>query len=257
MNKYKYTSYKSIPESIKKKVVIDYKSGISGRKLEKLFKISSWMVYKIFKEAKIKLRNKKEAQAMLYKMDPEFPKRRVIKNIGRVVTKKEKEYKAKSKENNAVHNLSFYEKQFKRILDKEGIKYIPQKTFDIFNVDFYLPKFNTCIEIFGGGNLHWKGIHLKNFKRKLKVILPLTNVFVINANSHSCVKKYYTKFYRIKDAIPYLLKFIKYNKNNTGKYGVVWGKRASFYGDNYKEIIKITSEFKCPNCIKGKRQGAK
>jgi very-short-patch-repair endonuclease len=50
---------------------------------------------------------------------------------------------------------------------KSGVEVVPQKAFDRFNVDLYLPKYNVVIEIFGGG-FHNKKDAVDLFNNKIK-----------------------------------------------------------------------------------------
>lgn len=62
-----------------------------------------------------------------------------------------------------------YEQPLVDLCKKLGVKVIPQKAFDRFNVDLYLVEKNVVIEIFGGG-FHNKTEAVNMFNNKMKYL---------------------------------------------------------------------------------------
>ena len=55
---------------------------------------------------------------------------------------------------------------------------VPQKAAGRYNVDFYLPKYDMCIDLFGG-NWHASAKHFRTFDRRNKYLIDNYNSVIV------------------------------------------------------------------------------
>ena len=154
-----------------------YKKGTSENKISTMCGRSRRYVRRILSDAGVPVRSVKDANA-LYVLSLSAKEKAYKASFaqsavrGKKRSHKELLERARTRENNPVFNVSRYEIDIAAEMLKRKIKFIPQKQFDIYNVDFYIEN-KIVLEVFGGG---WHGSsekHIDNFKRKSRHLFDL------------------------------------------------------------------------------------
>lgn len=132
--------------------------------------MSNAYVRKLLKDNDIKLRghnitNKMSADKRTSEENLAITKKASEANLGSVHLASHRVRLALSREKKPTID-PVYEQPLVDLCKKSGVAVIPQKAFDKFNVDLYLPKENVVIEIFGGG-FHNKKQAVKLFNNKI------------------------------------------------------------------------------------------
>ena len=160
-----------------------YKKGTSENKISTMCGRSRRYVRRILSDAGVPIRGVKDANA-LYVLSLSAKEKAYKASFaqsavrGKKRSHKELLERARTRENNPVFNVSRYEIDIAEEMLKRKIKFIPQKQFDIYNVDFYIEN-KVVLEVFGGG---WHGSsdrHIDNFKRKSHHLFDLDIPIVV------------------------------------------------------------------------------
>lgn len=158
---------------MERQIIYYYKRGVASYLIAKKFGVSNSYIRKLLEKNGVPLRghnvtNKMSAQ----KRTPEENKAITAKaseaNLGSVHTATHRVKLALARERKPTID-PVYEQPLVDLCKKSGIDVIPQKAFDKFNVDLYLPEKNVVIEIFGGG-FHNKKQAVELFNNKMSYL---------------------------------------------------------------------------------------
>lgn len=158
---------------MERQIIYYYKRGVASYLIAKKFGVSNSYIRKLLEKNGVPLRghnvtNKMSAQ----KRTPEENKAITAKaseaNLGSVHTATHRVKLALARERKPTID-PVYEQPLVDLCKKSGISVIPQKAFDKFNVDLYLPDKNVVIEIFGGG-FHNKKQAVELFNNKMSYL---------------------------------------------------------------------------------------
>lgn len=155
---------------MEREIVYYYQRGVASYLIAKKFGLSNTKVRSILKNAGVNLRghditNKMSAQKRTPEENLEITRKAAEANVGSVHTATHRIKLALARERNP--NIDkVYEQPLIDWCEKLKIPVIPQKAFDKFNVDLYLPNSNVVIEIFGGG-FHNKKQAVELFNNKI------------------------------------------------------------------------------------------
>lgn len=153
-----------------KQIIYYYQRGIASYLIAKKFGVSNTYIRNLLTKSGIKLRghkitNKMSAQRRTPEENKAITEAASEANRGSVHTQTHRVRLALAREKNPTID-PVYEQPLVNLCRKMGVKVIPQKAFNKFNVDLYLPKENVVIEIFGGG-FHNKQSAVDLFNNKL------------------------------------------------------------------------------------------
>jgi very-short-patch-repair endonuclease len=155
---------------MERQIIYYYNRGVASYAIAKKFKVSNTYVRKLLIKNNIKLRghnvtNKMSAQRRTPEENREITKKASEANLGSVHTATHRVKLALAREKNPKID-PVYEQPLIDFCKKSGIKVIPQKAFDKFSVDLYIPEKNVVVEIFGGG-FHNKKQAIELFNNKI------------------------------------------------------------------------------------------
>lgn len=156
-----------------KEIVYYYKRGIASYLIAKKLGVSNTYVRTILKKNGVKLRGHNKTNKMSAARRTDAENKAITKaaskaNRGSTHTLRHRSRLAMSRQLKPTIDPK-YEKPLIDYGKSKGIKIIPQKAFQKFNVDLYLVKENVVIEIFGGG-FHNKQEAVDMFNNKLKYL---------------------------------------------------------------------------------------
>lgn len=156
-----------------KQIIYYYQRGIASYKIAEHLGVSNTYVRNLLKRSGIPLRghnttNKMSARRRSPEQNKEITRKASEANLGSVHTPTHRAKLALSRQLKPTID-PVYEQPLVDLCKKSGIEVIPQKAFDRFNVDLYLPKYNVVIEIFGGG-FHNKKDAVDLFNNKIKYL---------------------------------------------------------------------------------------
>lgn len=156
-----------------RQIIYYYQRGVASYLIAKKFGVSNTYVRSLLKKSGIKLRshditNKMSAQRRTPEENKALTEKASESNRGSVHTERHRIKLALSRERNPTID-AVYEKPLVSLCKDMGIAVIPQKAFNKFNVDLYLPEYNVVIEIFGGG-FHNKKDAVELFKNKMSYL---------------------------------------------------------------------------------------
>ncbi len=156
-----------------KQIIYYYQRGVASYLIAKKFGVSNTSVRKILVKHGIKLRghditNKVSAQNRTPEENHAITKKAAQANKGSEHTLLHRSRLAIAREKSPTID-PVYEQPLIEVCNSSGIKVIPQKAFNKFNVDLYLPDYNVVIEIFGG-NFHNKEDAVNLFNNKIKYL---------------------------------------------------------------------------------------
>lgn len=151
-------------------IIYYYRRGIASYRIAKKLGVSNTYVRNLLTKRGIPLRghpvtNKMSAARRTPEENREITRKAAEANLGSVHTATHRAKLALSRQMNPVID-PVYEKPLVDLCRKQGVKVIPQKAFDRFNVDLYLVEENVVIEIFGGG-FHNKKDAVELFNNKI------------------------------------------------------------------------------------------
>lgn len=166
-----------------KQIIYYYQRGVASYLIAKKFKVSNSYVRRLLEKNNIKLRghnitNKISAAKRTPEENRAITAKATQSNIGSVHTERHRMKLALSRERNPAID-PVYEKPLIQYFKSHGIEVIPQKAFNKYNVDLYIPSRDVVIEIFGGGFhnkkdavelFHNKQRYLSSKKVKLVII---------------------------------------------------------------------------------------
>lgn len=179
---------------MERQIIHYYQRGVASYLIAKKFGVSNSYIRKLLDKNDITLRGHKVTNKMsAMKRTPEENKAITQKaseaNLGSVHTATHRVKLALARERNPSID-PVYEQPLVDLCQKSGIKVIPQKAFDKFNVDLYLVKENVVIEIFGGGFHNKKqAVELFNNKinylsrKKIPVVIVWADKLTYNVNN--------------------------------------------------------------------------
>jgi very-short-patch-repair endonuclease len=158
---------------VDRQIIYYYQRGVASYLIAKKFGVSNTYVRKLLDKNGIKLRghnvtNKMSAQRRTPEENREITKKASEANVGKVHVASHRVKLALARERNPKID-PVYEQPLVDLCRKSGVSVIPQKAFDKFNVDLYLPKENVVIEIFGGG-FHNKKQAVELFNNKISYL---------------------------------------------------------------------------------------
>lgn len=164
-----------------RQIIYYYRRGIASYLIAKKFSISNRRVREILIKNGVKLRghditNKVSADKRTPQENRAITKKAAQANKGSEHTLLHRSRLAIARERNPLID-PIYEQPLVDLCKKRGVSVIPQKAFNKFNVDLYLPNENVVIEIFGG-NFHNKDSAVEQFNNKIKY-LSSKQVFVL------------------------------------------------------------------------------
>lgn len=156
-----------------KQIIYYYQRGVASYLIAKKFGVSNNYVRDLLKKHGIKLRghnitNKVSAAKRTPEENREITRKAAEANKDSTHTHRHRMKLALSRERNPAIDPT-YEAPLIKTCEALGVKVIPQKAFDKFNVDLYLPDYNVVIELFGG-NFHNKPDAVRDFNNKMKVL---------------------------------------------------------------------------------------
>lgn len=156
-----------------KQIIYYYQRGVASYLIAKKFKVSNTYVRKLLLSNGVKLRgheitNKMSAKKRTPEQNRKITEQASDANRGSVHTKRHRMKLALSRERTPAID-PVYEKPLVEYFRIKGVKVVPQKAFDKFNVDLYIPEINVVIEIFGGG-FHNKKDAVDLFHNKQKYL---------------------------------------------------------------------------------------
>lgn len=156
-----------------KQIIYYYRRGVASYLIAKKFGVSNTYVRNLLEKHGVKLRghnitNKLSAQRRTPEENKEITKAASEANVGSVHTASHRAKLALAREKNPVIDPT-YEKPLVDLCKELKVAVIPQKAFDKFNVDLYLPKENVVIEIFGGG-FHNKKDAIELWRNKMSYL---------------------------------------------------------------------------------------
>lgn len=156
-----------------KQIIYYYQRGIASYLIAMKFEVSNSYVRSLLKKHGIELRghqitNKVSAAKRTPQENIEITRKASEANKDSVHTERHRIKLALSRERTPAIDPT-YEKP---LIDKcisMGVRVVPQKAFNKFNVDLYLPRYNVVIEIFGGG-FHNKKDAVEQFRNKMRYL---------------------------------------------------------------------------------------
>lgn len=156
---------------VDREIVYYYQRGVASYLIAQKFGVSNNYVRGLLAKHGIELRghditNKVSAQKRSEEENTEITRKAAEANKGSVHVQSHRVKLALSREQNPVID-PVYEQPLVDLCNTMGIAVIPQKAFNKFNVDLYLPENDVVIEIFGG-NFHNKKDAVEQFNNKLK-----------------------------------------------------------------------------------------
>lgn len=156
-----------------RQIIHYYRRGVASYLIAKKFGVSNTYIRKTLEKNGIKLRghhitNKMSAQKRTPEENKEITRKAAEANLGSVHLASHRIRLALAREKDPKID-QVYEQPLVDLCKKSGVKVIPQKAFDKFNVDLYLPKENVVIEIFGGG-FHNKKQAVELFNNKISYL---------------------------------------------------------------------------------------
>ncbi len=156
-----------------KQIIYYYQRGVASYLIAKKLGISNRKVRETLTKNGIKLRghditNKVAAEKRTPEENKAITKKAAQANKGSEHTLLHRSRLAIARERNPLID-PVYEQPLVDLCKKRGVSIIPQKAFNKFNVDLYLPKENVVIEIFGG-NFHNKQDAVDLFNNKIKYL---------------------------------------------------------------------------------------
>lgn len=159
-----------------KQIIYYYQRGVASYLIAKKVGLSNNKVREILTRNGIKLRghditNKVSAKKRTPEENQAITKKAAQANKGSEHTLLHRSRLAIARERNPLID-PVYEQPLVDLSKKRGVDIIPQKAFNKFNVDLYLPKENVVIEIFGG-NFHNKADAVDLFNNKIKYLSKL------------------------------------------------------------------------------------
>lgn len=166
---------------MEKQIIYFYQRGVASYLIAKKFGVSNTYVRDLLKKNGVKIRghnitNKVSAARRTPEENREITRKASEANEGSTHTHRHRVKLALSRERNPAIDPT-YEAPLIKTCESLNVKVIPQKAFDKFNVDLYLPDYNVVIELFGG-NFHNKKDAVTDFNNKLR-ILSSKKVFVV------------------------------------------------------------------------------
>ncbi len=164
-----------------RQIIYFYQRGVASYLIAKKFGVSNNYVRDLLKKNGVKIRghtitNKVSAAKRTPEENREITRRASEANEGSTHTHRHRMKLALSRERTPSIDPT-YEQPLIDLCHKIGVKVVPQKAFDKFNVDFYLPDYHVVVELFGG-NFHNKKTAVADFNNKLNV-LSSKKVFVV------------------------------------------------------------------------------
>ncbi len=164
-----------------KQIIYYYQRGVASYLIAKKFGVSNNYVRELLKKNGVKIRghnitNKVSASKRTPEENAAITRAASQANEGSTHTHRHRMKLALSRERNPAIDPT-YEAPLIRTCNYMNVNVIPQKAFDKFNVDLYLPEYNVVIELFGG-NFHNKPTAVADFNNKLKV-LSSKKIFVV------------------------------------------------------------------------------
>lgn len=156
-----------------KQIIYYYRRGVASYLIAQKFGVSNTYVRSLLKKKGIPLRghnttNKISAARRTPEENKAITQKASEANLGSVHRPTHRAKLALSRQMNPVID-PVYEKPLVDLCNKLKVDVIPQKAFDKFNVDLYLPKENVVIEIFGGG-FHNKKDAVDLFNNKISYL---------------------------------------------------------------------------------------
>lgn len=156
-----------------KQIIYYYQRGVASYLIAKKFGVSNTYIRGLLKKSGIKLRghkitNKMSAERRTPEENAKITAAASEANRGSVHTQTHRVRLALAREKRPVID-SVYEQPLVDLCNRKGIKIIPQKAFNKFNVDLWLVRENVVIEIFGGG-FHSKKAAINLFNNKMKYL---------------------------------------------------------------------------------------
>lgn len=156
-----------------KQIIYYYQRGIASYLIAKKFGVSNTHVRSLLEKNGIKLRghhitNKMSAQKRTPEENKALTQNASESNKGSVHTQRHRIKLALSRERNPIVD-PVYEEPLVTLCRTMLVDVTPQKAFDKFNVDLYLPEENVVIEIFGGG-FHNKKVAVELFNNKMRYL---------------------------------------------------------------------------------------
>lgn len=153
-----------------RQIIYYYQRGVASYLIAQKFGVSNNYVRGLLERSGIKLRghditNKVSAQRRTPEENQAITQRAAEANKDSVHTQTHRLKLALSRQLNPTID-PIYEQPLVDLCRTMSIEVIPQKAFNKFNVDLYLPKENVVIEIFGGG-FHNKKDAVEQFNNKI------------------------------------------------------------------------------------------
>jgi len=154
-------------------IIYYYRRGVASYLIAQKFGVSNTYVRNLLKKKGIPLRghnttNKISAAKRTPEENKAITQKAAEANLGSVHKPTHRAKLALSREQNPIID-PVYEKPLVNTCKKLGVAVIPQKAFDKYNVDLYLPGENVVIEIFGGG-FHNKKDAIELFNNKMRYL---------------------------------------------------------------------------------------
>lgn len=136
-------------------IIYFYQRGVASYLIAKKYGVSNSYVRNLLKKNSIKLRghditNKVSAKKRTPEENKAITAKATEANIGSVHTERHRIKLALSRQRNPAID-PVYEKPLIDYFKSRGVEVTPQKAFNKFNVDLYIPSKDVVVEIFGGG----------------------------------------------------------------------------------------------------------
>lgn len=136
-------------------IIYYYRRGVASYLIAKKFGVSNTYIRNLLKKNGIPLRghnitNKVSAMKRTPEENKAITQKAAEANLGSVHTASHRAKLALARQLKPTID-PVYELPLVTLCNKMKVEVVPQKAFDKFNVDLYLPKENVVIEIFGGG----------------------------------------------------------------------------------------------------------
>lgn len=156
-----------------KQIIHYYQRGVASYLIAKKFGVSNTYIRSLLQKNGIKLRgheitNKVSAMRRTPEENKRITRAAVESNRGSVHTQSHRVRLALSRERSAQID-PVYEKPLIDYFKQRGVVVVPQKAFNKFNVDLYIPKKNVVVEVFGGG-FHNKKQAVDLFNNKINYL---------------------------------------------------------------------------------------
>lgn len=156
-----------------RQIIYYYQRGVASYLIAKKFGVSNNYVRNLLKKRGIALRgheitNKMSAAQRSDEENREITRKASEANKDSVHTNRHRAKLALARERNPAID-PVYELPLINACRKMSVSVVPQKAFNKFNVDLYLPEKNVVIEIFGGG-FHNKKDAVEQFNNKMKYL---------------------------------------------------------------------------------------